>query len=223
MPASQHRPWLPHPPPVTPSAIARSLAGVAVCTVLLSSCAGQSPPVTPSSTRAPASATPSPSPVPTSTTAATPKGRAPVRISIPAIDVASKVVSVGTSDRVLDIPKKPWVVGWWAAGVGAGSTRGTTVLAAHLTTRRYGDGPFVRAKDLRPGDAMRLSVAPGGSEVYTVESVETFVKAALPYQRLFDQGGPARVVLVTCGGTYRPETGHWDSNVVVTFVPRRPA
>jgi sortase (surface protein transpeptidase) len=129
------------------------------------------------------------------------------------------VTRVGTTDRVLDIPRKPWVVGWWADGVGSGSDHGTTVLAAHLTTVRYGDGPFVRAPDLVPGDAMTLTDAEGRNRAYTVETVKTYIKTALPYERLFTQTGPPRVVLVTCGGTYRPETGHWDSNVVVTFVP----
>jgi sortase (surface protein transpeptidase) len=165
-------------------------------------------------------ATSSPSSSDPSTIPSSARGEAPVRIDIPAIDVESRVTSVGTTDRVLDIPRKPWVVGWWADGVGSGSDHGTTVLAAHLTTVRYGDGPFVRAPDLVPGDAMTLTDAEGRNRAYTVETVKTYIKTALPYERLFTQTGPPRVVLVTCGGTYRPETGHWDSNVVVTFVPR---
>jgi hypothetical protein len=52
-----------------------------------------------------------------------------------------------------------------------------------------------------------------------VAAVETYLKERLPYERLFDQSGPPRVVLVTCGGEYRRDAGGWDSNVVVTFTP----
>lgn len=53
---------------------------------------------------------------------------------------------------------------------------------------------------------------------YRVERVDIFRKTALPYEDLFRQSGPERVVLVTCGGTYDRDHGGWDSNVVVTFV-----
>lgn len=69
---------------------------------------------------------------------------------------------------------------------------------------------------------MTLRDADGRDHGYLVESVDSYVKAALPYERLFAQDGPARVVLVTCGGTYRRDAGGWDSNVVVTFAPAGP-
>jgi sortase (surface protein transpeptidase) len=119
---------------------------------------------------------------------------------------------------VLEIPAKPWVVGWWRDGVGAGSDSGTAVLVAHLDSREYGVGPFARATDLRRGDRMTLTA--GAAELtYEVAAVETYLKERLPYERLFDQSGPPRVVLVTCGGEYRRDAGGWDSNVVVTFTP----
>jgi hypothetical protein len=44
---------------------------------------------------------------------------------------------------------------------------------------------------------------------------------ALPYEELFRQSGPERVVFVTCGGTYNRSGGGWDSNVEVTFRPAK--
>lgn len=138
---------------------------------------------------------------------------------IPAIGVASDVVAVEAADRVLQIPPQPWVVGWWREGVGVGARSGTAVLAAHLDSRQYGTGPFVRATSLRPGDAMTIGTDGGARHRYVVSEVETYRKESLPYERLFDQAGHARVVLVTCGGRFRAEAGGWDSNVVVFFVP----
>jgi sortase (surface protein transpeptidase) len=161
-----------------------------------------------------ASSTPSPDP-----SASTSRGTRPVSLRIPSIDIDSQVEPVGTDDRVLQIPPEPWVVGWWRDGVGAGGGRGTVVMTAHLDSRRYGTGPFVRAKDLAVGSRMTMTDVNGAAHDYAVEAVDTFNKQALPYAELFTQRGPERVVLVTCGGTYNRDAGGWDSNVVVTFVP----
>jgi len=158
-------------------------------------------------------ATPSPAPV-----QAPPSATAPDRIRIPAISIDSAVEPVGTQDRVLQIPPKPWVVGWWRDGVGFGTESGTIVLVAHLDSREYGTGPFARARSLVAGDRMTL-VSEGRRAAYAVARVRTYLKTSLPYEELFRQSGATRVVLVTCGGQYRGDAGGWDSNVVVIFEP----
>ncbi|KHL17829.1 LPXTG-site transpeptidase (sortase) family protein [Mumia flava] len=146
-------------------------------------------------------------------------GTRPARIAIPAIDVDAQVTDVGTDARVLEIPARPWIVGWWRDGMGAGSIRGATVLAAHLDSAVYGPGPFTRVGQLQRGDAMTIRDINAGEHAYRVASVRMYDKTTLPYERLFDQSGRQKVVLVTCGGAYDEQDG-WDSNVVVTFVPR---
>lgn len=138
---------------------------------------------------------------------------------IPAIAVDSTVVPVGAPDRVLAIPPEPWVVGWWRDGVGTGAAEGTAILVAHLDSRRYGKGPFVRAIDLRAGEAAAVTGEDGRRRQYRVAAVRTYRKEVLPYEQIFAQSGPHRVVLVTCGGEYRPDAGGWDSNVVVELEP----
>jgi len=187
----------------------------------LTGCAatGEVPVAEPSATTAAPSRT-----VPTPTTtvvdpSSDDRGREPALIAIPDIDVSSQVEPVGTVDRVLQIPPEPWVVGWWEAGVGQGSDHGTTVLVAHLDSRTYGAGPFVLAKDLQLGDPMTLRDAVGATQTYRVAAVDTYLKSVLPYEQIFTQTGPPRVVLVTCGGGYQAGVGY-DSNVVVTFTPQ---
>jgi sortase (surface protein transpeptidase) len=136
-------------------------------------------------------------------------------LRLPSLDIESEVVPVGTTDRVLDIPPEPWVVGWWRDGVRPDDGRGTVVLTAHLDSRKYGTGPFAKVTELDPGDPLVMVDDKGRTQRYRVEKVDTFRKEALPYERLFAQSGPERVVFVTCGGDYGPEG--WDSNVVVTF------
>ncbi len=144
---------------------------------------------------------------------------APTRLTIPAIGVDSQVIPVGTDSGVLQVPPDPWVVGWWSDGVGPGAGYGTVVLDAHLDSRQYGTGPFVRATELVPGDVASVWDEVGGAHQYRVVDVETYRRDDLPYQELFAQQGPERAVLVTCGGTYQRERGGWDSNVVVVLEP----
>lgn len=120
---------------------------------------------------------------------------------------------------VLDVPPEPWVVGWWSDGVAPGAGTGTVVLDAHLDSHQYGTGPFARVSDLTAGDPATIRDNAGGSHQYQVSEVATYQRTALPVEDLFRQTRPERVVLVTCGGTYRPDAGGWDSNIIVILVP----
>jgi hypothetical protein len=59
--------------------------------------------------------------------------------------------------------------------------------------------------------------ADGRTTAYRVTSVRTYAKRRLPLS-LFSRNGPARLVLVTCGGPFDRSTGHYPLNVVVTAV-----
>lgn len=124
-----------------------------------------------------------------------------------------------SDDGVLGVPERPTTVGWWAGGASPTDAQGTVVLDVHLDSRRYGRGPFGKATQLAAGDVVTVTDSAGKRHDYRVTSVDTYRKTALPYDELFAQTGPARMVLVTCGGTYRRDAGGWDSNVVVAFEP----
>jgi LPXTG-site transpeptidase (sortase) family protein len=158
-----------------------------------------------------------PAPASTASARAVIASGVPADLRLPTLEIEATVEPVGTTNRVLEIPPKPTVVGWWKDGAKPGGNDGTVVLTAHLDSRTYGVGPFVKAKDLKRGDPMTLRDAKGRTYRYTVDRVDTFEKQALPYERLFRQSGPERVVFVTCGGSYDADNGGWDSNVVVTF------
>ena len=142
----------------------------------------------------------------------------PSRLSLPSIDVDAEVVPVSASDRVLEVPDDPRVVGWWSAGAQPGDDEGSVVLDVHLDTVEHGFGPFTAVHHLEPGDPAQIEGADGRDHDYTVVDVVTYEKTVLPYAELFDQDGPAKAVLVTCGGEFDPVQG-WDSNVVVVMEP----
>ncbi len=142
----------------------------------------------------------------------------PSRLSMPSIDVDAEVVPVTASDRVLEVPPDPRVVGWWSGGAQPGDDEGSVVLDVHLDTVEHGYGPFTAVHHLQPGDPARIVGADGRDHHYTVAEVVTYEKTVLPYAELFGQDGPPKAVLVTCGGEFDPMHG-WDSNVVVVMEP----
>jgi sortase (surface protein transpeptidase) len=145
---------------------------------------------------------------------------APTRIDLPSIGVSAPIVPVSVEpDGQLQVPDSVRTVGWWRRGAAPADTEGTVVLDVHRDTRAEGRGPFAQAERLRRGDGVTVTDDEGVEHRYRVTSVEVFRKVALPYEELFTQDGPARMVLVTCGGVYRASQGGWDSNVVVVFEP----
>jgi sortase (surface protein transpeptidase) len=140
-------------------------------------------------------------------------------IDLPTIGISAPIVPVSVEDGVLEVPPSVSTVGWWRRGASPKDSEGTVVLDVHRDSRKEGRGPFASAERLSPGDQVSLIDADGVTHSYRVTTVTTYAKTALPYAELFRQDGPARMVLVTCGGAYDKSGGGWDSNVVVEFEP----
>ena len=185
----------------------------------------------------PAAAAPDERPAATSTTPAaalttkptTPTPRAsaapgfmPERLLIETLDVDAPLVStLVDTDGAFVPPDDPAQLGWWR-GVRPGEGAGSVVVAGHIDSRRFGQGPLARVVELGPGDRAVLT-GPGGVRAeYLVRGVQTFAKESFPASELFGTGGPERLVLVTCGGTFDRERGGWDSNVVAVLDPAPP-
>ena len=125
--------------------------------------------------------------------------------------IDSPVVPLELDGSSLTPPADPTVLGWW--GRRAGARHGATLLVGH--TVHTGGGDLDDLEDIAVGSAATVN----GVD-YEVARVKVISKAALAKQapRLFGQGGPHRLVVVTCEG-YDPATGHYDSNVVLTATP----
>lgn len=150
---------------------------------------------------------------------ATAIGFVPMRLSVDAVDLeAPLVVTLVDPDGALVPPEDPATLGWWR-GVRPGEGEGSVVVAGHLDSATYAVGPLGRVVDLRAGDTAVVSGADGERRAYAVRAVQTIAKEALPAAELFGTRGPERLVLVTCGGSYDPDHGGWDSNVVAVLDP----
>jgi hypothetical protein len=158
--------------------------------------------------------TPSPAPAPLP-----PASAAPVTISLPATPEPVPLVPVGVlGSGALQLPERPSVLGWFAAGAVPGGTTGTAVVAGHVDSAVFGAGPLETLFELREGDLVVVADASGLTHRYAVVSRTSYPKSALP-QELFRTDGPSRLALVTCGGAFNERTGEYADNLVVTAEP----
>jgi hypothetical protein len=144
----------------------------------------------------------------------------PVRIRVPAHDVDAPVAPVGIDVKhgVLGVPASVDRTGWWKDGASPGARMGAVLIAGHVDSARSGAGAFFALPHVRRGDRVHVATSGGRTFAYRITSVRTYPKGALP-TAIYSRRGPARLVLVTCGGPFDELTGRYRDNVVVTAVP----
>jgi LPXTG-site transpeptidase (sortase) family protein len=94
---------------------------------------------------------------------------------------------------------------------------GSDVPVGHVSYRGV-PGAFARLHELRVGDPLTLDLGSAVTQ-YRVTSADAYPKDLTPLEDLYDPNGPARLVLITCGGEFSTLVGHYDENIVVTAVP----
>jgi hypothetical protein len=142
-----------------------------------------------------------------------------VRYSRLGIQAPVSPIGIDLDSGALGISKNIDKVGWWRDGGAPNDETGATLLAGHVDSAVRGAGAFFALKDARRGDTVRLDVAGGQSKGYRVVKIQRLKKENLP-AKVFSRKGPKRLVLVTCGGPFMPDVGHYRDNIIVTAVPR---
>jgi hypothetical protein len=145
---------------------------------------------------------------------------APTSVTVDDLGVAVTVRPEGLAeDGSMALPEDPSVASWYRFGSGPESTTGATVIAAHVDSIEYAIGPFSRLVDARPGTEVVVGAEDGSEHRYRVETIDVADKTGVPWETVFDRTGAPRLVLITCGGEFDYDTGHYLSNVIVTAVP----
>lgn len=159
---------------------------------------------------------------PTSRPAATPAlDPSPVRLEIPAIDLATTLVRLGLmSDRTVEVPSNPDQAGWFHRGTVPGQ-RGSAVILGHVDSPR-GPAVFARLQELQPGDPVTVAGEDGSTDRFIVQKTVLYANADFPARLVYAAQGGRRLNLVTCGGAYDSTRGGYQSNLVV-FTQRVPA
>lgn len=206
-------------------------AGLMLLPLLLVGCVpaaapAASPPAGASTSSPPT--TPSPSPPPPVPEIATANAGltapvavvAPVRISIPELDINMKIESMGLDQKgAMALPSDAATAGWYQYGPGLRASAGATVVAAHIDSFHDGIGPFSRLDDISAGSVVEVTGSDGTSASYVVTGVRAVGKIDAPMAEVFDRAGSPRLTLVTCGGIFDSSTGHYLDNIIVTAVP----
>jgi hypothetical protein len=144
----------------------------------------------------------------------------PTSIRIDSLGIRAQVrpVAIDLGHGTLGIPADIAIAGWWRDGATPGSASGAILVAGHVDSARAGAGAFFALRKAHAGDLVRLRTVGQRTYTYRVVAVRSYPKRALPVGVYSSRGAP-RLVLVTCGGSFDPATGHYADNIVVTAVP----
>jgi sortase (surface protein transpeptidase) len=91
---------------------------------------------------------------------------------------------------------------------------GSAVILGHVDSY-LGPGVFFKLPQLIAGDKIDVSLADGVTAHFVVDTVVIYPKDQFPTSLVYAPHGYSALQLVTCGGTFDPETGHYLSNIVV--------
>ncbi|MGY1848722.1 MULTISPECIES: class F sortase [unclassified Blastococcus] len=151
--------------------------------------------------------------------AAVPATPPPLRLELPGLGVTAPVDPVGVAgDGQMELPEDVDRVGWYRHGPAPGAD-GNAVLAGHVDDREQGPGALFPLRDAEPGDELTVTDAAGQTTRWRVVSRELVQKQVLPLDTIFAREGPARLVVITCGGPFLPEYRSYRDNVVVVAEP----
>jgi hypothetical protein len=143
---------------------------------------------------------------------------APVRVSIPALDVEGPVLPAGVNvENELDVPPDAGTLVWYRHGPSPGE-RGSAVIAGHLNWRGV-RGLFADLAETPIGAEIAVGYDDGSERSFVVQSVELVPKPEVSVNGVFARGGTRVLRLVTCGGEFDDAVRSYRSNVVVTAVP----
>jgi hypothetical protein len=137
----------------------------------------------------------------------------PVRLQIGAIGVNTSLMPLGLrSNGSMQVPPGAFPAGWYTGGPTPGEL-GPAVIAGHVDTG--GPGVFYRLQQVRPGDLVNVTRADGSKPVFRVKRVRQFPKNQFPTRLVYGNVDHAALRLITCGGSFNSQSGHYDDNIVV--------
>jgi Sortase domain len=138
----------------------------------------------------------------------------PVAVRIPAIGLAVWLTQLGlNSNGTVEVPTSVQVPGWFSPGPSPGQV-GSAVILGHVDSYQ-GEGVFFQLRTLQPGDQIQVNLADGVIATFKVTSVAMYQKTQFPDQQVYGSTGSSDLQLVTCGGAFDSQTGHYLSNIVV--------
>src|SRR5664280_1752051 len=126
---------------------------------------------------------------------------APVELRIPAIALTVSLSTLGLNpDGTVQVPTDIQQPGWFRLGPSPG---------------HQGSAVFFNLRSLVAGDQVDITLVDGVTAQFKVTSVAMYLKQSFPDQQVYGSHGYSALQLVTCGGVFDSDTGHYLSNIVV--------
>lgn len=142
-----------------------------------------------------------------------PTGIVPARIEIPTIGVDAPTIDLSLAGAEPEVPVDFDDTGWYTQTRLPGEI-GPAVIAGHIDSRS-GPAVFARLDQLVPGDEIVVYDDRGESRTFEVVDAAQYPKGDLP-DSVFGFGTPEpELRLITCGGTFDADAGHYRDNYVV--------
>ncbi|GAA3597672.1 class F sortase [Kineosporia mesophila] len=138
----------------------------------------------------------------------------PTRIAIPSIGVDSSLLDLGLQkDGTLEVPGDPQRAGWFDRSAAPGR-QGPAIIAGHIDSKS-GPAVFYRLAALKAGARITVTTAGGKKVTFTVDGVQQYRKAEFPTAAVYGPVPGPVLRLITCGGPFDRDGGHYRDNVVV--------
>ena len=138
----------------------------------------------------------------------------PEVLTIAALGLRNQLGVVGLqADRQVMVPASTATASWFNLGPTPGQV-GSSVILGHVDSY-LGPGVFFLLRTLKVGDRVVVTLANGTLARFAVTGVVQYSKSDFPDRLVYGSRGRSLLNLVTCGGVFDHQTGHYESNVVV--------
>jgi sortase (surface protein transpeptidase) len=143
----------------------------------------------------------------------------PTHVDIPAVNLHADVITVGlNADDTIGTPSlsNAKVAAWYDRSPTPGQM-GSAILDAHVDSALMSDyrGAFFYLGLAKPGMAIDVTRADHSVAVFTIDEVQTTLKANFPTDKVYAATPYAGLRLITCGGDYDKQTHEYLGNTIV--------
>lgn len=141
----------------------------------------------------------------------------PTQLRIPAIDVDTTIMELGLTDGdELEVPPlgKHAPAGWYERSPTPGEV-GPSLIVGHVDSAHDGPAVFYELGDLQPGDVIKATREDDTTATFSVDEVTDYGKDNFPEYKVYGNTEGPEIRLITCGGDFDEQTGHYEDNIVV--------
>lgn len=138
---------------------------------------------------------------------------APVRLTIPAIDVNASIQQVGVNPRgEMEVPSNTVDVGWFKLGPRPGE-KGSAVISGHIDGKNGEAGVFTNLHKLKAGDKLYIEDDSGTTSAFVVRESRTYDPGYA--EEVFSLNNDVHLNLVTCDGVWDGAKKSYSKRLVV--------